>query len=248
MTILTILGHPDDEYFFASRIAFERARGHRIICVFLTDGTAYGVSPKVRENESRRALAELGLANEDLHFLGIKDSESYTLLEELYTRVKEIADRTSISSIFVLAWEGGHVDHDAAHLIGIALARSLGILDSLFEFAGYNGYGVPGKLFRVFRMIPNRLPVRRRRLSIREAVRSFLLFRWYRSQLKSFIGLMPDSFYRIVLRRGEEMRPVANIDYRLPPHPGALLYERRFGVAFSKFRQAAGPFIEKFIL
>jgi hypothetical protein len=59
---------------------------------------------------------------------------------------------------------------------------------------------------------------------------------------------MPDSFYHIMLRRSEEMRPVASIDYRLPPHRGALFYERRFGVAFSKFCQAAGPFIEKFIL
>src|SRR6185503_17138294 len=49
--------------------------------------------------------------------------------------------------VYTLAWEGGHQDHDAAHLVALAFAQRRGI--PCHEMPLYNGYRSPGSLFRV---------------------------------------------------------------------------------------------------
>ena len=68
--MLFVLAHQDDECIMSTRIEREIAWGHAVFCVFLTDGSGHGISPRVRDRESRRALTRLGVPAQNLFFPG----------------------------------------------------------------------------------------------------------------------------------------------------------------------------------
>lgn len=141
-----------------------------------------------------------------------------------------------------MAWEGGHADHDAAHLVGVAVGRPL----PLFEFCGYNGGNCPSPLFRVLRFIPNGVSLKTRRLSFAEGAKSALLCRYHRSQWRTWVGLFPDLFYRLVIRRQAHLRPLGVVNYHLPPHTN-VFYEKRFHLPFQTFEKETRDFIRRYI-
>ena len=81
-----------------------------------------------------------------------------------------------MAEIHVLAWEGGHIDHDASHLVGVALAHSLGGV-SVRECPAYSRAAWPLVPFAVMRPLKGRRHVVTRRLSLSDALRSLQLFR-----------------------------------------------------------------------
>jgi len=73
--------------------------------------------------------------------------------------------------------------------------------------------------------------------------------RRYASQWKTFVGLAPEAFVKLVLLRRETLRecPPPIHDYRKPPHARPLFYERRFRVLFEDFATATDSFIGNYI-
>jgi LmbE family N-acetylglucosaminyl deacetylase len=226
MSKLFVFAHQDDEVAIATRIAREVAAGARVVCAFLTDGGA----PAVRDAESRTVLASLGV--EEVIFVGLPDGKLVEHLEEAYRAIEHI----DAEEIVTLAWEGGHQDHDAAHLVALALAIARGV--RCLEFPLYHGKGWP---YRVL------APLRGgevTRLSMRDAFRRAMLSWRYPSQRRSWLGL-----WWPLLWRWNEVVCVASAERVLrPPHEGRLLYERRFRFPRERFFAAAGPFIEKRIV
>jgi LmbE family N-acetylglucosaminyl deacetylase len=243
--VLFIFAHQDDEMAGASRILFERARGAAVHCAFLTDGRL-GAPPEVRDRESVHALAELGVDRSRIAFIGsavpIADG---MLIDHLATASQELERRMlglGFAAIYCLAWEGGHHDHDASHLIAVAFAARRGVLDRCVELPLYRSSRFP-PLFRVLAPRSSGAPWQRRRLPWRDALRVARLVRHYRSQRRSWLGLFPELFVKLVVLRREVMRAV-DID-RLRERPdGALLYESRFGCSWERFQAAAGPFLD----
>lgn len=246
--LLFLLAHPDDEYFFAPRIRQAVQAGDNVYCIYTTDGTWYGVEPEVRIRESTMALRRLGVPEEHLFFigveLGIKDGYSYLRLDQLYEAVCQTTRNLKVDEIHVLAWEGGHPDHDAGHLVGMALARNHGI-ERVYECAGYNSYRLPPRFFRVMKCVPRQGAMTTLRFGIREGLWYYSLCFCYRSQWKTFLGLSPGSFLRWVVSRRHVQRRVEGIDYTIRPHHGPLFYETRFGVSFDQFRVATADFVER---
>lgn len=226
MSKLFVFAHQDDEVAIATRIAREVAAGARVVCAFLTDGGA----PAVRDAESRAVLASLGVR--DIVFVGLPDGTLVEHLEEAYRALEGI----DADEIVTLAWEGGHQDHDAAHLVALALATARGV--RCLEFPLYHGKGVPRPFFRVMS------PLRRgevTRLRIAEVIRSAMLCWRYPSQRRTWLGL----FWQMLARRGEVVCEASAERVRHRPHRGRLLYERRFGFPWERFAAAARPFIER---
>ncbi len=226
MSELFVFAHQDDEVAIATRIAREVAAGERVVCVFLTDGGA----PAVRDAESRRVLQSLGV--NDVRFVGLPDGRLVEHLEEAYCALAG----EDFDQVITLAWEGGHQDHDAAHLVALALAIARGV--RCLEFPLYHGKGMPRPFYRVM------VPLRRgqvTKLSMREVWRSAMLCWRYPSQRRSWIGLFP----QMLLRRNEVVCEASAERVLRPPHEGRLLYERRFGFARERFAAAARPFIEQ---
>jgi len=241
---LFLLAHADDEFFFAPRIRQLVAVGRPVYCVYATDGAGRGTDPAVRQRESARALAQLGVPETHQFCLGvahgIPDGQAHRAVTRLAAIVEEFARARPLAEIYVPAWEGGHADHDATHLVGVALARALGV-PRVWECPSYHACSrLP---FRVMHFIPRVEPAEMQRLTLAEGLFLFGLIGSYRSQWRTWLGLGPEAFWRLVVQRRHPCRRVAGIDYTQPPHAGPLLYETRFGVSFAEFRAATAEFV-----
>src|SRR5688572_141948 len=117
---LFIFAHQDDEVAIVPRIRREVENGSSVHCFFLTDGSANGASPERRNAESRGVLTSIGVAAENLHFLGsvhqTRDQHLEDSLEQSLQLILQTIGTQPVHRIYTLAWEGGHPDHDAAHL------------------------------------------------------------------------------------------------------------------------------------
>jgi LmbE family N-acetylglucosaminyl deacetylase len=246
--VLFVLAHQDDECPLSTHIACELAAGHTVHCVFLTDGSAR-VDPGVRDAESRRVLGRLGVDASRIHFVGsrrgIPDGGLVGRLDDAFALLEDVVHGVALDRVYCLAYEGGHQDHDASHVVALALARRRRLVPHTWEVPFYNGYGVPGQLFRVQAMLPGRGHVHRRALSPGHALRHALLCLDFPSQWRTWIGLFPELFVKRAVLRREELRSVDVERVRRPPHAGALFYERRFGFAYDEFRAAVDAFLER---
>lgn len=245
--VLFVLAHNDDEFFVLPRVLRERAEGRECLFLFTTDGAAYGESPERRLSET---LAVLGRCAVDPTAvvslgtqLGIRDGTSHQSISSLWRGMQESLKGHAISKVFTLAWDGGHNDHDAAHLLAVAFARLRGV--PVMEFAAYNSYRMPKPLFRCMSLIPGSGELSKDKVSCAEAVRWALTPRHYRSQRRAFLGLLGFCLPQILLRRCLVTREVNAKRYLERPHEGPLFYEVRFKVPHSEFLAATRGFIEE---
>src|SRR5581483_5234458 len=243
--LLCVFAHQDDEYGVAARISRERREGRRVLCVFLTNGAA-SVPAAVRDAESRSVLLNLGVDEHDIHFVGsehcVPDGSLVDHLEAALTMLNHSLQQIEIGEVLTLAWEGGHQDHDAAHLVAVAFAQQRGIPCREYPLYRGNRYG---QLFRV--LSPIRDGGAKTRLRFREALQASMLAWRYRSQRRTWLGLFGESFLKLVVLRREVLHDVDPARLLDPPHARPLFYERRFRFPWERFSAAARPFIERHI-
>jgi LmbE family N-acetylglucosaminyl deacetylase len=232
--ILFVFAHQDDELAAARSIRANRD----VACVYLTDG-ASRVPAERRNAESLAALAELGVPAAQVAFLSIAhDGELVEHLDEALAALESRFADLPVTGVGLLAWEGGHQDHDAAHLVGLAFAQRRGV--DAFEHPLYSS---EGKFFRVLKPVGDgwfsaRIPRR-------DAWRILRLVRHYRSQRSTWAALLPEASLRLLLFGRTHVRAADPRRLFAAPHRGRLLYERRFHVPYARFRSAARPFVER---
>ncbi|HET7711901.1 MAG TPA: PIG-L family deacetylase [Thermoanaerobaculia bacterium] len=240
---LFVFAHQDDELAFLSRIRYEVARGTSVECAFLTDGGAGRATPASRDAESRAVLLRAGVTEPRIHFLGsaarIPDGNLAEHLNQALDLLQSKV-RNDFDDVYSLSWEGGHQDHDAALLIAAAFARARGA--ACWEMPLYNGKGVPLTLFRVLSPIGEGWETRR--ISALEGSRCAMVCRHYRSQRRTWLGLFPETFFKLAVRRREYVRRLDPSRLRHRPHEGPLLYERRFRYPYSRLSAAAEAFLD----
>jgi hypothetical protein len=151
--------------------------------------------------------------------------------------------RQTVRRLYAPDYEGGHADHDATYVLAIAMARDLGVRNGGWSFAMYNAHGCPPPFFRSLNVLKC-AGARTLRYSLRSGFQFAMLCWNYPSQLRTWLGLFPESFLRRVLLRAESVNPFDPLRIQHRPHRGILLYERMFGVAYSDFSAAACDFME----
>ena len=135
--LLVVGAHPDDETLGAGALlsAWSAAGGETSVAILTNgvpderayfpddwDGSAAGYR-QTRRREAAEALALLGVAVERQYYSAIGDLR---LLDQLHTAalwMARIMDQARPDLLLVPAWEGGHPDHDAAHLLAVTVAR-----------------------------------------------------------------------------------------------------------------------------
>jgi LmbE family N-acetylglucosaminyl deacetylase len=241
---LFVFAHQDDEIATATRILHLLRAGWEISCVYLTDGEGRAVRSHIRDEESRQVLARLGVDLSRVHFLGsdarIPDGRLFEHLDKS-AELLENAIAKPPDEVWTLAYEGGHQDHDASHLVAIRYAAEHDI--PCFEMPLYHGYGLPGPFFNTLAPLRNGGEWAARRIDLAEGFRIALLCRWYASQRKTWLGLLPEALLRLALGRKEWTRPAELARAADKPHRGKLFYERRFGVSWEEFEAKARPFV-----
>ena len=246
MHALFVFAHQDDEIAAAARIAHLVRESARVTCVYLTNGEGRGAPSAVRDEESRRVLQRLGVDLGRVHFVGSDERIPDGALIEHLGRALALLEsrvRETVDEVWCLAWEGGHQDHDASHLVAVAFAAKRGWLDHTFELPLYRGH----RLFVFQTLAPLRVgrPWIARQVRFSDAVRMLALCRFYRSQRKTWLGLLPTAIVRLLIERREWTRAVDLARLGQKPHEGTLLYESRFGMPWSVFEKHARPFIER---
>lgn len=236
--VVLLLSHPDDEFAMFPWIEHLRQAGGRICCLWLTDGGWGGQDRQVRMEESRRVLGRMGVAPEDMRFVGfdwqIPDGELYQRMDSVQVRLDGLAPGfEGFGEVWMPAWEGGHPDHDATHLLAWRFANTIGAKP--FQFPLYHGHGLPGPWFRVLAPLEANGPRRTLVTTVAERWRSIRRCLVYRSQRKSFLGLLPLYILRLLSSRAFVLQPVDPARTGTSPHPGRLLYERRGGPSWETF-------------
>lgn len=244
---LFLFAHHDDELFAATALARERRSGVRVVVAFTTYGSRYGTPVANRTAESAAALSDLGVSPSDVHQVGL-DSATFDFalaanLPACYRRAAEVLRDLPLARVYVPAWEGGHPDHDATHLLGVRLALDRPPAEVL-AYPTYRAALCPLPLWRTLAPLPGAGALRSQRLTLREGWRALRLARHFPSQWKSLLGLLPGACWRLLVLRRERLVTVAAMDYRTAPHPGRLFYTRRWGLTFEEFRAAAAPFLD----
>lgn len=227
--VLFLFAHHDDELFVAALLRRLAAGRAPVICAWLTRG---GLGAREREAESVRAMAILGIPRDDLYFFRLPDGGVLDHLDEIVGRLKRLMQGRDFRSVFVPAFEGGHLDHDTAQLaVALALKEQPGAIN-LFEFPLYNRYET--RLLRVGEFIPDATPVRWTPVKFRDRLLKRKLSRVFASQRRLTLPLLGVKGGPLLLhRRGEPFRRVPpERDYTRRPHQGRLGYEyytrRRF--------------------
>ncbi|MBI3759520.1 MAG: PIG-L family deacetylase [Deltaproteobacteria bacterium] len=246
-SVVFLLPHEDDE--FAVFFAIEQAacQGRRPVCLFLTDGDSGGQDSSRRNMESRTVLVRLGVAEADIHFIGtlanFSDGRLYMYLDQALSAVAAVLDgESNVSSLYMPAWEGGHQDHDAVHLIGAVYAGKRGLLGVARQFTLYrrasNMLGVT-----LFAPLAENGPVKTEPIPWSDRWRYLRLALCYPSQWKSWIGLFPMLAYSYVTKGTLETQDVSPVRLSERPHAGPLLYERRGRAKYDDVRAAADAFL-----
>ena len=202
---LVLAPHPDDETLgCGATIARKRAAGGSVHVVIATDGRHWPASAKVsadalveiREEETRRAGAILGLADQNITFLRFEDGQLGDNRRLLRDRLVAILDQTNPEEIFVPSIIDTHPDHRTLSQIGrqLAQARQDGSL-LLYEYPVW--FWDP-RILRVRHMRKLRTRIVRMgefRARKREAIAA------YRSLVTRFIGEPGWTAHRSFLRR-----------------------------------------------
>lgn len=237
--LVALLAHPDDEFAIFPWLRAAVRAGRDVRCVWLTEGGWGGQSIERRRQESVAVLTGLGLGPAQLHFVGeecgIPDGGLYRNLNTAVERLTHTVSLANDAEVLVPAWEGGHHDHDASHLVGLELSRGSAMV--LRQYSLYHGEGLKGPWFKVLSPLPVNGPMQWVSTSLGERIGYVARCLKYRSQWKSFAGLLP--FYAWRMRRGDAfvLQPVDPERTAYRPHSGALLYERRGGPSWENFSE-----------
>ncbi|MBI1274229.1 MAG: hypothetical protein GC131_09140 [Alphaproteobacteria bacterium] len=219
--ILMLAPHPDDEVVAcAAAIARARAAGAEVFIYFLTTGVIareilwpwqrhrHDFFVRARRLEAEKAALALGAKIVGGAARPTRSLRFY--LHDMVNEVKWHAAKYDIDQLWVLAYEGGHPDHDAASGAASVLNKDIPVL----EFAAYNYCGGRACAQTFPQAGVNDTVIA---LTPEEQSRKRKLLRLYASEQKNlgYVGVERESF-----------RPLPAHDYGKPPHTGTLWYAR----------------------
>jgi LmbE family N-acetylglucosaminyl deacetylase len=236
---LFLFAHQDDEFGVFQKIIDEQRSGRRVVCVYLTDGVFEGKSSLQRNRESLAVLTQLGVHEKNIFFAGHSLSiPDGGLPDHLDTAIEWLvnwfAHCQTVASIYVPAWEGGHHDHDALHVIGVMVAKKNGQLNVVKQFPLYNAYKCRDPLFRVLLPLSMNGELEVTRVAWTNRIRFLRYCLSYPSQRITWIGLFPFVFLHFIFSGTQVIQVVSSERIRQRPHSGPLYYENRHFYTWEK--------------
>lgn len=245
MSTVFLFPHQDDEFGCFLFLANELEQKKKVHCVFLTSGK--GSQGQQRNDESLHVLIKLGVAKESIHFIGsekvIPDGQLCSYMERVFNSLCQILENVNPSNLYVPAYEGGHQDHDSAHILGIALKRKFPQL-AVWQFPLYHGRLTTGKWFKVLSPIPENGVSEAYILKLSQKFSFLALCLQYPSQWKSWVGLWPNVLLKFLLNGKVHRQRTDNVNRpRSRAHSNSLLYERYNRMTHAEWHSALSAFV-----
>lgn len=229
---LFLFAHQDDEFAIFQKIAEEKQKGRRVVCIYFTSGVPAGGDATLRNEESRGVLQEFGIAASDIYFAGEQlDIPDGGLQEHIFVAADYLETQLdlmgSLASVYLLAWEGGHPDHDVLHAFSLHVLHDRGLLPLVRQFALYNNWHCPWLFFRVMSPLPANGPVDVTSISWRQRIRFLSYCLRYPTQRVTWIGLFPFVLWHFVFNGRQQVQMASIARTARVPHAGTLYYEKR---------------------
>ncbi|MEQ1652382.1 MAG: PIG-L family deacetylase [Hyphomicrobium sp.] len=253
MSTLFLFAHQDDEIGVLHEIAEGRRRGEQITCAYMTNGAWAGVTSERRNAESLAALAALGVTRSDAIFLGtslaIPDGRLVENLERALDGVCQLIEQRrseghDIRRIVMHAWEGGHHDHDAVHLLGLAAAHRHGLIDTSRQFPLYRRPSV-GTSMAFAAPLDSNGPVEKTHIQPLRRLAYLRILTNYSSQIRVILRLLPHILRDYVTVGAQKLQPVSLSRVREIPNAQPMLYEVWKLYTYDAFRNHTEPFIAR---
>lgn len=177
---LLLAPHADDESLGCGGFIAEAcARGRPPQVLVLTDGAGSHPNSRLfpparlralRKQEAREAVAVLGLPPSRIGFLGLPDTAAPTSGAAFDRAVRTIAALSRDCGLLLAPWRHDpHCDHEAAHLMAVAVARLTGIRHLAYPVWGWtlpDEAGLPGSAPAGWRLrMDQHLPAKRRAIA-----------------------------------------------------------------------------------
>lgn len=185
---LVVLAHPDDEMLCLPFLLDQSAKSDQIdYFLYLT----FNSLPEIRKKECERAIKILDQEVRDSRLIKfesvLRDGHGWEDIKICdlndFFRLMELFD---IDSILTFAYEGGHQDHDLAHVVSKLLQTALS--SEIVEFSGYRKH----EIFPVFVVCKPALKLLKVSFRRGKALSLFLrLTATYKSQLRVWFLLSP---------------------------------------------------------
>jgi LmbE family N-acetylglucosaminyl deacetylase len=246
-TIMIVVAHPDDE---TIGMGAQLSRFHDALLMQLTDGAPrdgrdarmHGYQTIAEYAFARRvelcsALATGEAAGISTEFIGLPDQQACFNLVALTEHIAKRLRSRPTDAIFVLPYEGGHPDHDAASFAVWAACRLIeaegGAPPPVIEMTSYHA-GEEGQGTGAF--LPSSTPVITLALSSRDCLRKRRMIDCFASQRELLAPFGTDV---------ESFRIAPDHDFAQPPHRGELFYERLgWGITGEMWRRHARVALE----
>lgn len=228
-TSIFLLPHQDDEFGVFHSISREILKKKDVWCIFFTHGSDID---DLRNQESLKVLCQMGVEPEKILFQGLKlNIKDGTIVNNLKAAsdwlLSFLQSLNNIDYIFTPAWEGGHPDHDALHAVTIFVTLKLNILDHVRQFPLYNAFNCRPPFFRVISPLKENGDIERESISKIKAFKFIKLCFGYRSQIKTWIGLLPFVVFSYIFIGKQHLQKVSIKRLSERPHKGKLYYENR---------------------
>ncbi|QOU03679.1 PIG-L family deacetylase [Pseudomonas fluorescens] len=223
--------HQDDEFGLFHQIEQALAAGRWVRCIYVTDGSATA-DPDRRDHESRTVLQKLGVATDDIVFIGrqlsIIDGQLHRHIDVFVDWLDcFLNDHPTLHACFVPAWEGGHPDHDLLHAIVVELLAVRTHSATVWQYPLYNARNCSGPLFRVLSPLPENGPIEQQSITWRARFFYIRLCLSYPSQWRSWLGLFPFVGGHYFYYGVQSLQGVNRHRLTQPPHQQPLYYEKR---------------------
>jgi LmbE family N-acetylglucosaminyl deacetylase len=251
MTTMFLFAHQDDEIGALHVIETRKRHGGRVLCTFLTNGEWAGVTSATRNAESRKVLNALGVATDEIEYLGtdlaIPDGALVERLDVCFAGLCALVDRShaeamAIESIVMHAWEGGHQDHDAGHLLGIALAQRYGLIAQSRQFPLYRKAD-DHQAMTFSDPLDSNGPPEKTAIPLLTRLRFLRLLLTYRSQARVILRLLPHILKNYALKGEQCLQPLSIARLRAAPNAPPMLYETWKLYSYERFRTYVAPFL-----
>jgi N-acetylglucosamine malate deacetylase 1 len=251
VTTIFLFAHQDDEIGVFHVLADAKRRGQHVACLYLTDGAWGGGDSAQRNAESRSALKSIGLTENEIRFLGtdipVPDGKLVENLDRCFDAICAFIDDLARSArpvrrVVMHAWEGGHQDHDAAHILGVAIAGKYRITPASRQFPLYR---MPATRWTMTFAAPldSNGAVETTLIPLSKRLRYLRLLTHYRSQKRVMMKLLPHLLKDYAAVGVQRLQPISLARLRDDPNIPPMLYEVWKLYSYARFRQFADAFI-----
>ena len=249
--LVIVLAHQDDEFCIFNRIS-NFSYKKNIYIFYMTSGMDINLNKKIynkRDLESISVLKRLGVLKKNIFFLGrklsINNNQLYKNLnlafKHLVVNIKKIK---GFKTVYTHSLEGGHEDHDACNYLIKVANLKYNFFNISYQFPAYHGKNLPFIFFKVLNPISENGKIFQRKYNFLDRFKFIYLLFFYKSQLKTWLGLYPFIIFKYLFYRNDEIQKIKKSLFIRRPHKGKLLYEKRGYCSYDRFKKKIEIFVK----